>query len=49
MTAMLATSMISLFLLAMMQHGQFEKLSPAQWMPIGIAIMGVTFAAILLV
>ena len=49
MTAMLATSMISLFLLAMMQNDQLKQLSPGQWMPIGIAIMGVTFAAILLV
>lgn len=48
-TALLATSMISLFLLAMMQSDQFKAISPAQWMPIGIAIVGVTFAAILLV
>ena len=49
MTAMVATSMISLFLLAMMQRGEFKELAPAQWMPLGIAIVGVTFAAILLV
>lgn len=48
MSPLLLAAMLQFFVVAMVVNNGSKRLAPGQWMPIGIAMMGMTCAAILL-
>lgn len=46
-TVMIA-AMVQVFLVALAQDEHFKQIAPGQWLPLGVAIIGLVFAASLL-
>lgn len=49
MHLLLITVMLQFFLISMTMNDGFRRLAAAQWLPIGIAVIGMSLAAVLLV
>ncbi len=49
MHVVLVTVMLQFFLLALTMNDSFRKMTPAQWLPMSLAIVGMACAAALLV
>jgi hypothetical protein len=48
-TPLLIAAMLQLFLLAMVQNDNIRRAAPTQWLYLGVAVIGMSFAATLLV
>lgn len=49
MNVIFVTVMLQFFLLAFAMNDNQRKMAPGQWLPMGIAVMGMAFAGSLLV